>query len=284
MNLTPKNEKLLQKYIDSRDKQLSDKTIYNYHYTFFTFQDKLNINDLEKISMKDLQTKLNKTTINAGVISKMLILLKNLRPKDVSEFELLISKYNKTQKQHTDLRTNQQKLDVSYEQLQSILEKLEGIDYLWFYILFTYGTRLRDLYMIYTDDEDLIKDVNAGESVNNILYFKGNKLYYVRNDYKTKDTYGVMTLEIKDKQFKQILKSLPINEYVIRNAKNEPLATNQMSSYIKRVLNKLEPNSNLTESQIYKIIIEHFANVSIKLIQYSKTRPHQIATQTNTYS
>ena len=138
MNLTPKNEKLLNKYIDSR-KELSDKTIYNYHYTFYTAQNKLNINDLEKIQIKDLQQRLNKSDINAGVISKLLILLKNLRPNDVNEFELLISKYNKSQKQHTDSRTNQQKLDVSYEQLQSILAKLDGIDYIWFYIYLPMG-------------------------------------------------------------------------------------------------------------------------------------------------
>ena len=284
MNLTPKNEKLLNKYVGSRPKELTEKTIYNYHYIFYTFQDKLNINDLESISMKELQTKLNKSEINHGVISKLLILLKTLRPSNKEELELLISKYNKSQKQHTDTRTNQQKLDITYEQLQTILSKLDGIDYIWFYIIFTYGTRLQDLYMIYTDNEELINGVISGEETHNILYYKGSKLYYVRNNYKTKNNYGVINLEIRDKQFKKIIKSLPINEYVIKNAKNEPLAPNQMNSYVKRVLNKTMPNSNLTESQIYKVIIEHFANDSKQLIQYSKTRPHNILTQTNTYS
>ena len=284
MNLTPKNERLFKDYIESRPKALSDKTIYNYHYTFYQFQDKLNINDLKTISTKDLQKRLSKSDLNHGLITKMLILLKSQRPKDTEDFDLLIAKYSKSQKKKTDERTKNEIQDVSFENLQSILNKLEGIDYLWFFILFEFGVRLQDLSMYYTDNDEVISDVSLGEVSKNILFFRGNKLYYTRNHYKTNDNYGVITLQITDKKFMETLKKLPVNEFVIRNKHNEPMETKQMNVYVKRTLNKIIPDSNLTESKIYKIVIDYYQNNPDKLVQYSKTRPHNIQTQVNTYS
>ena len=284
MNLTPKNERLFNDYIESRPKALSDKTIYNYHYTFYQFQDKLNINDLKTISTKDLQKRLAKSDLNHGLITKMLILMKSLRPTENEEFELLVAKYSKSQKKKTDERTKNEVHVVSFENLQNILNKLEGIDYLWFYILFEFGVRLQDIHMYYTDNDEVISDVSLGELAKNILYFKNNKLYYTRNHYKTNNNYGVISLPISDKKFIKILKTLPVNEFVIKNKKNEPMETNQMNVFVKRTLNKIIPDSNLTESKIYKIIIDHYHDNNDKLVQYAKTRPHQIATQINTYS
>ena len=284
MNLTPKNERLFNNYLESRPKELSDKTIYNYHYSFYKFQDTMNINDLKMISIKDLQKRLSKSDLNHGLITKMLIILKTQRPTDKDELDLLVSKYSKSQKKKTDERTKQEINSVSFENLKSILNKIEGVNYLWFYILFEYGVRLMDLQMLYTDSDEVISDVSLGEIAKNIVFFKGNKCYYTRNHYKTNDNYGVITLQITDKKFIETLKTLPVNEFVIRNKQNEPIETNQLNTYVKRTLNKILPDSNLTESKIYKIVIDHYHDNNDKLVQYAKTRPHNIQTQVNTYS
>ena len=118
------------------------------------------------------------------------------------------------------------------------------------------------------------------------MYFKGNKLFYTRNDYKTKDKYGVLTYEIKDKKFKSIMKELEVDNFVFEDRNGNPFDTSTIGNLIKRTFNKYIKGSNLIESKIYKIMIDNH-NVlenQERIIELAQSRGHDLNTQEKYYT
>lgn len=284
-----KNEQMLQTYINSRPSVLSKTTISNYASL---------IKRVEKImpkspsiqdqSIQEIISALSKSTIPSSMSAKFLLIYKYFADEvEASIIEKHLIKLSKETTEHIKTRTKNQleKSDVNYKDLLKLLNKLDGEDYLMLYLLIKYGVRNKDLIAIYTDDEELINQVLSGEVKQNIFYFKGDKLYYSRSNYKTFDRYGTITINIKDDKFIRILKTIKdIGDDIFVKKNGNTFDETEVHNLIKRRLNKHLKNSNLSEGLIYKMIVEHFKNDDAKLLKISKTRGHMSATQENNYT
>lgn len=301
MTITPNSLKLLQEYRTYRPKPIQDKTFNNYIYVFETIEKEIKA-DLSNIEIQKLIKLLRKADITTAIKLKFISLMKIIRNTD--DFDKYIEELTTQLKEQSKTNTKKQmnNNNVDYNQLKELLKTLEGEDYILLYILLNYGVRNKDLVIEITDDPNLINGVLQGNINKNILYFQSKgkiplkpnmsqggetpyKLYYARNDYKTDTRYGVIKINITDKKFMSIVRTLNINDFVFIKRTNKPYDESEMSNLLKRTFNKYIKNSNLTEGLIYKIQVEHLNKTENhkRLKQLSQTRPHTLAVQYSNY-
>lgn len=284
MTITQTSLKLLQEYRTYRPKPIQDKTFNNYIYVFETIEKEIKA-DLSNIEIQKLIKLLRKADITTAIKLKFISLMKIIRNTD--DFDKYIEELTTQLKEQSKTNTKKQMTNnnVDYSQLKELLKKLEGVDYILLYILLNYGVRNKDLVIEITDDPNLINGVLQGNINKNILYFHSGKLYYARNDYKTDTRYGVIKINITDKKFMGIVRTLNINDFVFNKRTNKPYDETEMSNLLKRTFNKYIKNSNLTEGLIYKIQVEHLNQTENhkRLKQLSQTRPHTLAVQYSNY-
>ena len=285
--LNEQNTQLLQSYVDKRE--LKQTTINNYKFVFTKIQNALTNHNIKDNTIKYLVKDLNKSNLPKTTINKFYSIYKNMiTDKDKALLDLETIKNKKVIDMDTKERTKTQTKEtiVSYQDLVNLLKKLNGMDYMLLYLLTEYGVRNMDLIIDYTNDKNVINGVEKGNIEKNIMYFKGNKLFYTRNDYKTKDKYGVLTYEIKDKKFKSIMKELEVDNFVFEDRNGNPYDTSTIGNLIKRTFNKFIQGSNLSESKIYKIMIDNH-NVlenQDRIIELAQSRGHDLNTQEKYYS
>jgi len=285
--LNEENTQLLQSYIDTRE--LKQTTINNYKFVFTKIQNALTNHNIKDNTIKYLVKDLNKSNLPKTTINKFYSIYKNMiTDKDKALLDLETIKNKKAIDIDTKERTKTQTKEtiVSYQDLVSLLKKLNGMDYMLLYLLTEYGVRNMDLIIDYTNDKNVINGIEKGNIEKNIMYFKGNKLFYVRNNYKTKDKYGVLTYEIKDKKFKSIMKELEENTFLFEDRNGKPFDETTIGNHIKRTFNKYIKGSNLIESKIYKIMIDNH-NVlenQERIIELAQSRGHDLNTQEKYYS
>lgn len=285
--LNEQNTQLLQSYIDTRE--LKQNTINNYKFVFTKIQNALTNHNIKDNTIKYLVKDLNKSNLPKTTINKFYSIYKNMiTDKDKALLDLETIKNKKVIDIDTKERTKTQTKEtlVSYQDLVSLLKKLNGMDYMLLYLLTEYGVRNMDLIIDYTNDKNVINGVEKGNIEKNIMYFKNNKLFYTRNDYKTKDKYGVLTYEIKDKKFKSIMKELEVDNFVFEDRNGKPFDTSTIGNLIKRTFNKYIQGSNLIESKIYKLMIDNH-NVlenQERIIELAQSRGHDLNTQEKYYS
>ena len=285
--LNEQNTQLLQSYIDTRE--LKQTTINNYKFVFTKIQNALTNHNIKDNTIKYLVKDLNKSNLPKTTINKFYSIYKNMiTDKDKALLDLETIKNKKVIDIDTKERTKTQTKEtlVSYQDLVSLLKKLNGMDYMLLYLLTEYGVRNMDLIIDYTNDKNVINGVEKGNIEKNIMYFKNNKLFYTRNDYKTKDKYGVLTYEIKDKKFKSIMKELEVDNFVFEDRNGKPFDTSTIGNLIKRTFNKYIQGSNLIESKIYKLMIDNH-NVlenQERIIELAQSRGHDLNTQEKYYS
>lgn len=284
MTITQTSLKLLNDYRTYRPKPIQDKTFNNYIYVFETIEKQITA-DLSNIEIQKLIKLLRKADITTAIKLKFISLMKIIRNTD--DFDKYIEELTTQLKEKSKANTKKQMSNnnVDYNQLKELLKTLEGVDYILLYILLNYGVRNKDLVIEITDDPNLINGVLQGNINKNILYFQSGKLYYARNDYKTETTYGVIKINITDKKFMGIVRTLNINDFVFNKRTNKPYDDTEMSNLLKRTFNKYIKNSNLTEGLIYKIQVEHLNKTENhkRLKQLSQTRPHTLAVQYSNY-
>lgn len=284
MTITDKSLKLLNEYRSDRPKPIQDKTFNNYIYVFETIEKQITA-DLSKIEIQKLIKLLRKADITTAIKLKFISLMKIIRNTD--DFDKYIEELTTKLKEQSKTLTKKQMTNnpVHYNQLKELLKTLEGVDYILLYILLNYGVRNKDLVIEITDDPNLINGVLQGNINKNILYFQSGKLYYARNDYKTDTRYGVIKINITDKKFMQIVRTLNINDFVFNKRTNKPYDESEMSNLVKRTFNKYIKNSNLTEGLIYKIQVAHLNTTENhkRLKELSQTRPHTLAVQYSNY-
>lgn len=285
--LNEQNTQLLQSYIDTRE--LKQNTINNYKFVFTKIQNALTNHNIKDNTIKKLVKDLNMSNLPKTTINKFYSIYKNMiTDKDKALLDLETIKNKKAIDIDTKERTKTQTKEtiVSYQDLVSLLKKINGMDYMLLYLLTEYGVRNMDLIIDYTNDKNVINGVEKGNIEKNIMYFKGNKLFYTRNDYKTKDKYGVLTYEIKDKKFKSIMKELEVDNFVFEDRNGNPFDTSTIGNLIKRTFNKYIKGSNLIESKIYKIMIDNH-NVlenQERIIELAQSRGHDLNTQEKYYT
>lgn len=286
-SLNTANQKLLKSYIDTRE--LKQNTINNYNFIFTKIQNALSKPNITDNTIQGLVKQLNKSKLPITTINKFYSIYKNIIDKeDTALLELeLIKNKNVVDKQTKQRTKNQTKESiVSYQDLLDLLEKIEGSDYLLLYLLLKYGVRNKDLIIDYTNDKNVINGVEKGNIEKNIMYFKNNKLFYTRNDYKTKDKYGVLKYEIKDKKFKSLIKELEYDNFIFEDRNGKPFDETTLGNHIKRTFNKYIENSELSESKIYKLMIDTLTilNDKERIIELSKSRGHTLEVQDKYYT
>lgn len=281
MTITENSLKLLNNYRQDRPKAITDKTFNNYVSVFEAVERNIQA-DFMTITENKLVSLLKKSTLSTTAQAKFLIILNAIRKRN--EFEKYLLSLNTTIASNTKNRTQSQlsQANVTYSDLTGLLETLDGTQYILLYLLLTFGVRNTDLIVDVTDDPNVIDNVLNGTLTSNILYFKNGKLFYTRNNYKNKSTYGVITLQIDDPKFKDIVRSLD-EGFVFVKRTGTAYDETEMGNLIKRTLNKYFKDSNLTESIIYKIQTQHFANNPKRQTELAKTRPHSLTTQFNNY-
>lgn len=281
MTITDNSLKILNQYRQSRPKPITDKTFKNYVSVFEAVERQIKA-DFMTIDEDKLVALLKKSNLSTTAQSKFLILLNAIRKRN--EFEKYLLSLNSKIASNTKERTQSQlsQSNVSYSDLTGLLPTLEGTQYILLYLLLAFGVRNTDLIVGITSNRNVIDNVLDGTLNTNILYFKDEKLFYTRNNYKNKSTYGVITLEIKDEKFKDIVRSID-DGFIFVKRTGTPYDETEMGNLIKRTLNKYFKNSNLTESIIYKIQTQHFANNPKRQTELAKSRPHSLTTQFNNY-
>lgn len=286
MGITDKNYELLTEYRETRLKPIQDKTFDNYIYIFEKVEDiiKQQNKDLKKIKVDTLLKDLRNSNLSVAVQLKFILIMKHIR--DSEEFE----KYTEelSNKLKAEVKTNtQKKLNTTittFTDLTTLLKSLENMDYLLLFILLNYGVRNKDLIIDYTNDMNVIEGVLSGRIQKNIMFFDKSTLYYVRNDYKTRERYGVLKIKITDKTFKSIVKKLDYG-FIFNKRNGNSYEENEIGNLIKRTFNHYIEGSNLTEGIIYKIQVQHYGVLenNKRLKQLAQSRPHTLGVQFSNY-
>ncbi len=255
------NETKVQNYLLSLNvRETTKKNYYNQFVALETIVDK----DFDEVKLSDL--KFNNTSYKPSYVFDMLKRLKSITDLDLNR---LMIQYKKKTDECTKERTETQISSVSFEQLNSL--ELEGVHYLLWYLLLKFGVRNMDLIIH-----------NGYSEEGNCIYFKGKTLYYLRRDYKTANQYGDKEFKIMDKKFKSIV-SEHKNDYIFINSDNEPFNRVTIGAYIKNTFNKYITDSNLTESSIYKIVVNKYKKNKAKLDSYLSRRGHNANVQEHYY-
>jgi hypothetical protein len=145
------------------------------------------------------------------------------------------------------------------------------------YLLLNYNVRNLDL-----DFKILTKLNEATDDQTNYMVIMPNKVMYIRNRYKTKETYGTKTHKITDEKFTfaikkiyQMMKKSDSDEYI------NPIIPNPgtISYRIQSITYK-----SLGEGAYVKICINHFRNDVDALQRISENRGTSLATLLTDYN
>jgi hypothetical protein len=167
-----------------------------------------------------------------------------------NELELSIEKlkeYRKELKQQQKAHQVTKMVDagdklMTYEDfvkaLQEAYNKQEWKKYIVNYLIMTYGVRNKDLNL------EIVKTKKEMKEGNNYLLLKKDKVIFIRDDYKTKSTYGKKTHEIHDKLFYEAVKKTGLGKLI---------AEQQISNGLRKLyINKMG------EAKIFKMMIDKY--------------------------
>jgi len=132
------------------------------------------------------------------------------------------------------------------EELENILQELNGLKYVINYLFLNYGLRNKDLNLLHVDK---IPDNQKDE---NYIMQNKNKTTLIINDYKTDSSFGQKEIKISDKRFNKELKSLNLkdNSFMIPKRNGDKMKLTTFNEKIKAMSFK-----NLGEAKIFKVII-----------------------------
>ncbi len=161
----------------------------------------------------------------------------------------------------TEIKEKHENLDtdsmVKYDELVQYLKLQNNTSYIINYILLYYCTRNRDL--------NLTIDEYSGEipDTGNWLLIDTDKIIFVRNDYKTYNTYGQLVFDITNKTFIKNVKQL------YKKNDTKLLKSKTFDKEIRGYTMK-----SLSETEICKIVIHHFltSNRYSEVLEISKRR------------
>jgi len=276
----------LSDYLDTAD--ISDRTRKNYINDYNRLRLLLNTNkSLYNMSQKDILTAIKSSENSQANLLNIAIMI--LRSKDKPNTKLITYREKLFEERKAYQNKKNMKIlkenNVDFKQLNEVLEKAVGNDYLLFYILMNFNVRNADLVITITD-KDKIKEVYNKND--NFMVVYPNKVIYIRQDYKTSDIYKAKKHIIKDKKFVSTLKNRLTEGYteLFTNNKEKPISVVEMSFHIKRRYAKYLPDSNMSQSLVYKIIQNHYEVLGDikKLQEIAESRGHRIDTQLNNYS
>ena len=275
---------------DQTDK-ISKKTLDTYKNDYKRFRNEMankrNIYNLPQREIKSIVENAEGVNANGVKFQKLallniaIVLLKwKLKPT-----EILIKYRTELQDGKNAVQTDKNKLiiensGVDYHDLIGALDTSSGKDYLLFYLLINHNTRNKDLIIkvISNKQKELLNEED------NFIVVSPSKATFIRNDYKTANTFGTKKDVIRDEKFVKFIKNeLDIgNEVLFTNNKRQPYKPADYSKFISARFKKYLPDATkLTQAVIYKIITSHaHSNKDIKLMKkIADRRGHSLETQ-----
>lgn len=166
---------------------------------------------------------------------------------------------------------------ISYDELMEKFKQLPlNKKYIINYLLINYGFRNSNLNL------KLVKELPE-EKTENYIVIKPRYILLDMNNYKTKTTYGNKNFKDTNKDFRNAIKSLKINEgeYIIGNKRNEKLKPSYFNTVIKN--NTID---QLGEQSINKVIVKEYIDRKdfAKLKQLSFNRGSDLNTILSSYN
>lgn len=246
----------IEEVINSRSLTEQSKTTYrnNYKKLYNILQKPLKDADqqtiifaIDELSNDSVNNKL--TYINIPILIRQFY----NKPVDIllAKRDLLFLERDKRQKTNIDLKD----LDLpNYQDVKGFVNGLYGVNnvkYIVNYLIFNYGVRNKDVNVFITTRKQT-KDIDTNK---NYLLVKNREIEWVRNDYKTLNSYGQQRITIKSKNFIEAVKSLQLETYLLSGG-DKPIAEASLNNTISRMLYK-HNDKNMTERDYFKMIIKH---------------------------
>lgn len=173
----------------------------------------------------------------------LIIVIRNELELSIEKLKEYRSELKQQQKAHqvTKMADAGDKLmtyDDFVKALQEAYNKQEFKKYIVNYLIMTYGVRNKDLNL------EIVKTKKEMKEGNNYLLLKKDKVVFIRDDYKTKSTYGKKTHEIHDKLFYEAVKKTGLGKLI---------AEQQISNGLRKLyINKMG------EAKIFKMMIDKY--------------------------
>lgn len=283
-NLHEVNADKLNVYFSQKELSPSTKSKYiNYFIKVENIltgydEDKYDIFKNIQLVLKLLSEHVADKKLKVEMVKQFLQIVNKLKPSKSVENAIAI--YTK---KTNDYYKNKSKEELSatsltYKDLKSLLtnKKVSDNDYLLFYILFMYGVRNKDLIISLQNTEG------------NYMIVNNKSIRYVRNDYKTYDKYGTLTISIKNPRFINIVKKYQEDgkQHLFENNKKMPYNHDDMTNYINSRYNHyLNTEERISEGLIYKIINNYYSQKkdTKKQVAIARSRGHDLATQEKFY-
>ena len=203
---------------------------------------------------KEISTNTKKNLMNLMVMVKKQI--------DEEQYKELYEMREKLRENvSTELKEKHENLDINsmvkYDELVQYLKLQTNTSYIINYILLHYCTRNRDLNLTIAEYSGEIPKEG------NWLLIDKNKVIFVRNDYKTYNTYGQLIFDITQKIFIKNVKQL------FKKGDTKLLKSITFDKEIRGYTMK-----GLSETEICKIVIHHFlsSNRYSEVLEISKRR------------
>ena len=148
--------------------------------------------------------------------------------------------------------TAKKELDLpEYKDVKKYIDGLTGVKYIVNYLIFTYGVRNKDVNVFITNRK-LAKNI---DDENNYLIIKNKEIEWVRNDYKTVQSYLQQRIVIKAKKFMEIVKSLPLETWLLSGTAT-PISPTSLNNTVSRMLYKYK-DKHMSEGEYFKLNVKH---------------------------
>lgn len=205
-----------------------------------TEQDEL-INMIDEISNDKVSNKL--------AFVNICMLVNNLYDSPVD----LLNEYRfKLFAQRDKENASKKELDLpQYKDVKKYIDSLTGVKYIVNYLIFTYGVRNKDVNVFITNRK-LAKNIDDD---NNYLLIKNKEIEWVRNDYKTVQSYLQQRIVIKAKKFMEIVKSLPLETWLLSGTAT-PISPTSLNNTVSRMLYKYN-DKHMSEGEYFKLNVKH---------------------------
>jgi hypothetical protein len=265
---TKKYDAEFNEFIMNMDKPVTAGTEKAYRSQYLTIRSNFD-KPLNQVSNKDFIDYLNSATTKGGkeistntkknIMNVMVMVKKQVSEEEYRELYELREKLREDV--NTELKEKHENLDtdaiIKYDELVQFLKLQTNASYIINYILLYYCTRNRDLDLTIAEYSGEIPDTG------NWLLIDDDKVIFVRNDYKTYNTYGRLVFDINQKTFIKSVKQL------YKKNDTKLLKSKTFDKEIRNYTMK-----SLSETEICKIVVHHFLtnNRYSEILEISKRR------------
>jgi hypothetical protein len=265
---TKKHDVEFNEFVMNLDRQVTPGTMKAYRSQYLIIRSNFD-KPLNQVSNKEFVEYLNKATTKGGkeistntkknLMNTMVMVKKQVDEEQYKELYEMREKLRENVS--TELKEKHENLDINsmvkYDELVQYLKLQTNTSYIINYILLHYCTRNRDLNLTIAEYSGEIPDSE------NWLLIDKDKVIFVRNDYKTYNTYGQLIFDITQKIFIKNVKQL------FKKGDTKLLKSKTFDKEIRGYTMK-----GLSETEICKIVIHHFltSNRYSEVLEISKRR------------